>query len=97
MSVIESLCYQQTSVVFAFPFVQLTQNTTIEIINILLSQVFCPLAMSQCFKVLRGFTELVAGKIFLIDNTSRARSNGVKRRCKQVQLDCTKFSLLTMW
>ncbi len=27
-----------------------------------------------------------------IDNTPRARSNGVKLRCKQAQLDCTKFS-----
>ncbi len=30
-------------------------------------------------------------KMFSIDNTSRTRSNGVKLRCKQVQLDCTKF------
>ncbi len=32
-----------------------------------------------------------ANKMFLIDNTPRTRSNGVKLRCKPVQLDCTKF------
>ncbi len=32
-----------------------------------------------------------ASKMFLIDNTPRTRSKGVKLRCKQVQLDCTKF------
>ncbi len=30
-------------------------------------------------------------KLFSIDNSSRTRSNSVKLRCKQVQLDCTKF------
>ncbi len=29
--------------------------------------------------------------MFSIDNTPRTRSNGVKLRCKKVQLDCTKF------
>ncbi len=29
--------------------------------------------------------------MFLIDNISRTRSNGVKLRCSQVQLDSTKF------
>ncbi len=32
-----------------------------------------------------------ASKIFSIDNTPRTRSNGVKLRCKQIQLDYTKF------
>ncbi len=32
-----------------------------------------------------------AGKMFSTDNTPRTMSNGVKLRCKQVQLDCTKF------
>ncbi len=32
-----------------------------------------------------------ASKLFSIDNTSRTRSNGVKLRCKQVQLDNTKL------
>ncbi len=29
--------------------------------------------------------------MFSIDNTPRTRSNGIKLRCKQVQLDCTKL------
>ncbi len=44
-----------------------------------------------CIKVLKGFTNVDASKMFSIDNTSRTRTNGVKLRCKQVQLDCTKF------
>ncbi len=32
-----------------------------------------------------------ANRLFLIDDSSRTRSNGVKLRCKQLQLDCTKF------
>ncbi len=43
------------------------------------------------FKILRGFTNVDASQMFSIDNTSRTRSTGVKLRCKQVQLDCTKF------
>ncbi len=46
----------------------------------------------ECFKILKGFTNVDADKMFSIKNTSRTRSNGVKLRCKQVQLDCTKFS-----
>ncbi len=30
-------------------------------------------------------------KMFLTDNTSPARNNGVRQRCKQLQVDCTKF------
>ncbi len=45
----------------------------------------------ECFKILKGFTNVDASKMFLIDNTSRTKSNGEKLRCKQVQLDCTKF------
>ncbi len=44
----------------------------------------------ECFKILKEFRNVDASKMFFIDNTSR-RSNGVKLRCKQVQLDCTKF------
>ncbi len=43
----------------------------------------------ECFKILKGFTNVDANKMFSIDNTSRTRSNRVKLRCKQVQLDCT--------
>ncbi len=45
----------------------------------------------ECFKILKGFTNLDASNMFLIDNTSQTKSNGVKLRCKQVKLDCTKF------
>ena len=45
----------------------------------------------ECFKILKGFTNVDASKMFSIDNTSRTRTNGLKLRCKQVQLDCTKF------
>ena len=43
------------------------------------------------FKVLKGFTNVDASKSFSTDNVSRTRNNGVKLRCKQIQLDCTKF------
>ncbi len=45
----------------------------------------------ECFKILKRFTNVDASKMFSIDNTPRTRINGVKLRCKQVQLDCTKF------
>ncbi len=37
------------------------------------------------------FKYVKASPMFSIDNTSRTRSNDVKLRCKQVQLDSTKF------
>ncbi len=45
----------------------------------------------ECFKVLKRFTNMDASKMFSIDNTPRTRSNGVKLRCKQVQVASTKF------
>ncbi len=45
----------------------------------------------ECFKIVKGFMNLDASKMFLIDNTSQTRSNWVKLRYKHVQLDCTKF------
>ncbi len=45
----------------------------------------------ECFKILKEFTNTDTSKMFLIDKTSRTRSNGVKPRCKQVHLDCIKF------
>ncbi len=45
----------------------------------------------ECFKILKGFTNVDASKLFSVDDTSRTNSNGVKLRCKQVQLDSTKF------
>ncbi len=43
--------------------------------------------------MLKGFTIVDASKLFSVDDTSRTKSNGVKLRCKQVQLDNTKFFL----
>ncbi len=45
----------------------------------------------ECFKILKGFTNIDASKLFSTDNTSRTRSSGIKLRRKQVQLDSTKF------
>ncbi len=49
----------------------------------------------ECFKIFKGFTNVDASKMFSIDNTKRTRSNGVKLRCKQVQLDYTRFFFTT--
>ncbi len=46
----------------------------------------------ECFKILKGFRNVDANRLFLIDDSSRTRSNGVKLRYEQLQLDCTKFS-----
>ncbi len=48
--------------------------------------------ISECFNMLNGFTNVDVSSMFPIDRGSRARSNGVKLRCKRVQMDCTKFS-----
>ncbi len=45
----------------------------------------------EFFKILKGFTNVDANRLFLIDDSSRTRSNGVKLRCKHLNLDCTKF------
>ncbi len=45
----------------------------------------------KCFKILKGFTNVYESKLLSIDYTSRTRSNGVKLKCKQVQLDSTKL------
>ncbi len=44
-----------------------------------------------CFKILKGFTNVDANKLFPIDDLSRTRSNGIKLRCRQTELNCTKF------
>ncbi len=46
---------------------------------------------NECFKTLKGFTNVDASKLFSIDNSSLTRSNGVKLRCKQIQIDSAKF------
>ncbi len=45
----------------------------------------------ECFKILKGFVNVGASKLFSIDNSSQTRNNGVKLRCKQLQLDSTYF------
>ncbi len=45
----------------------------------------------ECFKIFTGFTNADGNKLFSTDESSRARSNGIKLRCKQIELDCTKF------
>ncbi len=47
----------------------------------------------ECFKILKGFTNVDANKLFSIDNLSRTRSNGIKLRRRHIELDCTKFFL----
>ncbi len=43
------------------------------------------------FKILKGFTIVDANRLFLIDDSSRTRSNRLKLICKQLHLDCTKL------
>ncbi len=50
--------------------------------------------LTERFKILKGFTSVDAGKLFSIDNSSRSMSNDVKLKCKEIQLDSTKFSVL---
>ena len=45
----------------------------------------------ECYKILKEFTNVDASKLFSIVNSAQTRNNGVKLRCKQVKLDCTKF------
>ncbi len=45
----------------------------------------------ECFKILKGFTNVDANKLFSIDELSRTRSDGIKLRCRQTELHCTKF------
>ncbi len=41
--------------------------------------------------MLKGLPNVDVGKMLSIDNNSRTRTNGVKLRSKQVQLDWTNF------
>ncbi len=47
--------------------------------------------LTECFKILKGFTNVDANRLFLIDDSSRTRSNGVELTSIQLHLDCTKF------
>ncbi len=44
-----------------------------------------------CFKILKGFRNVDANRLFLIDDSSQTRSNGAKLRSKQLHPNCTKF------
>ncbi len=43
----------------------------------------------ECFKILKGFTNVDAKKLFSIDDLLLTRSNGIKLRCRQIKLDST--------
>ncbi len=45
----------------------------------------------EYFKIIKDFTNVDAIKLFSFDNSSRTRSNDVKLRCQQVELDKTKL------
>ncbi len=47
--------------------------------------------LKECFQILKGFTNVDSNRLFLIDDSSRTRNNGVKLRCKQLHPDCTKL------
>ncbi len=47
--------------------------------------------LNECFEIIKGFTSVEVSKLFSFDDTSRTRVNGLKLRCKQVQLDNIKF------
>ncbi len=47
----------------------------------------------ECFKILKGFTNLDAVMLFSTDNTLRTKNITIKLRCKQVLLDNTKCYL----
>ncbi len=49
----------------------------------------------ECPKILKGFTNVDVNRLFLIDDSSRTRSNGVKLRCKHIYLDCIKFFFIS--
>ncbi len=46
---------------------------------------------SYCFKTLKGFMNVDANQLFLNDDLSLTRSNELKLRCRQIELNCTKF------
>ncbi len=47
--------------------------------------------LKECFKILKGFTNVEANKLFSIRDESRTRSNGIKLRYRQIKLDCSNF------
>ncbi len=45
----------------------------------------------QSFSILKWFTNVNPYKLFSVYDLSRARSNGIKLRCRKIHLDSTKF------
>ncbi len=45
----------------------------------------------ECLKLINGFTNVDATKLFMMDDLSRTRNNGSKLKSKQVHSDCTEF------
>ena len=45
----------------------------------------------ECFKILKGFTNVAVDSLFQIDITTRTRNNGYKLKSRQVRTDCSKF------
>ncbi len=52
---------------------------------------FCLEENLECFEILKGFTNVDVNKLFSIDELSRTRSNGIKLRCRQIELDYTEL------
>ena len=45
----------------------------------------------ECFKILKGFTNVEFDKLLLVDDATRTRNNGYKLKSRQVRSDVTKF------
>ncbi len=47
--------------------------------------------VTECFKILEGFPNVGGNKLFSTDDLSRTKFNAIKLRCRQTELDSTKF------
>ncbi len=47
--------------------------------------------LMEYFRILKGFTNADATKLLSIDSLSRTRSNEIKLRSRQIELNCTKI------
>ena len=45
----------------------------------------------ECFKILKGYTNVEFDKLFLVDDATRTRNNDHKLKCRQFRSDVTKF------
>ncbi len=44
----------------------------------------------ECFKIFNVFTDPDPTNLFVMDDSTRTRSNGAKLKCREVHSDCTK-------